>query len=47
MTDFERIKFYYDKGWAGVDQLQQYVAFEVITPEEYEWITGQTYPGSA
>jgi len=40
MSDFERIKLYYEKGWATKAQLQKYVQFEKITAEEYEMITG-------
>lgn len=43
MTDFERIKYYYDKGWATIDQLKRYVVYEKITPAEFEQITGQVY----
>lgn len=43
MSNFERIKFYYDRGWASVSQVRQYVFFKVVTPEEFEIITGETY----
>ena len=41
MTDFERIKMYFDKGWATKEQVGKYVSFKKITPEEYELITGE------
>lgn len=44
MTDFERIKLYYDKKWATKDQLVKYVEFGKITKEEYETITGESFP---
>jgi uncharacterized XkdX family phage protein len=43
MTDFERIKFYYDKGWCSKEQLRKYVEFGVITIQEYELICGEVY----
>lgn len=43
MSDFERIKTYYDKGWASKAQVRQYVAYGKITPEQYEEITGEIY----
>ena len=43
MTDFERIKMYYDKGWATKVQVGKYVYFGKITPEEYTLITNQVY----
>ena len=46
MSDFERIQYYYSKGWAKKPQLRQYVQYGVITPEEYAQITGEEY-GSA
>ncbi len=44
MTDFERVKMYYDKGWATKEQVGQYVGYGVITEAEYEQITGEPYP---
>ena len=41
---FEELKERYEKNWCRKDQLQQYVVFSVITPEEYEQITGESYP---
>jgi len=43
MTDFERIKMYYDRGWATKIQVAKYVSFGKITPEEYTLITGDAY----
>lgn len=43
MTNFERIKYYFDKGWATVTQLRQYVQYGVISQEEFETITGESY----
>jgi len=40
MTDFERIKMYYGKGWATKAQVGKYVYFGKITPAEYYSITG-------
>lgn len=37
-NDFERLKYYFEKGWAKEQQLQQYVKFGVITQAEYEEI---------
>lgn len=42
-NDFERIKYFYDKGWANKTQVGMYVKFGVITPEEYELIIGEPY----
>jgi uncharacterized XkdX family phage protein len=43
MTDFERVKMYYDNGWATNQQVAKYVYYEKITPEQYEEITGEPY----
>jgi uncharacterized XkdX family phage protein len=43
MTDFERVKMYYDNGWATKEQVAKYVQYGKITPEEYETITGDPY----
>ncbi|GIN38375.1 XkdX family protein [Heyndrickxia oleronia] len=43
MSDFERVKLYYEKKWASVEQVGKYVEFEKITPEEYKLITGLEY----
>ncbi|TVX91913.1 XkdX family protein [Paenibacillus agilis] len=41
-NDYERIKYYYDCGWATVAQLQVYVKFKVITDAERLQILGAT-----
>lgn len=43
MSDFDRIKYYYDKGWATKAQVKQYVVYGKITPEQYTLITGDPY----
>ncbi|MCO1599747.1 XkdX family protein [Desulfosporosinus nitroreducens] len=43
MTDFERIKMYYEKSWATKAQVGKYVNFGKITSEQYQEITGDTY----
>lgn len=43
MSDFERIQYYYIKGWAKKDQVAQYVVYGVITEIEYEEIVGEPY----
>lgn len=43
MTDFERLKYYWEKGWAKEPQMRKYVQYNVITPEEFEQITGTQY----
>ncbi len=43
MTDFEKWKSRYDKHWATKQQLQMLVQLQVLTPEEYELITGDPY----
>jgi hypothetical protein len=43
MTDFQRVEFYYKKGWASKEQLRQYVQFYIITSTEYQTITGEIY----
>lgn len=42
-NDFERLCYYYEKGWAKELQLRLYVGFGVITPEQFEEITGSAY----
>lgn len=42
-NDFERLQYYYEKGWAKNEQLKQYVKYGVITPEQYKTITGEKY----
>lgn len=41
--DYERIKLYYEYGWATKEDIAMYVFYEKITPEEYELITGDPY----
>ena len=43
MTDFERVKMYYDKGWATKEQVAIYVKYNKITPEQYYEITREPY----
>ncbi|MBD0381276.1 XkdX family protein [Paenibacillus sedimenti] len=43
MTDFERIKMYFDRKWANVAQIRQYVSFGKITPEQFTEITNEVY----
>ncbi|MFS0556863.1 XkdX family protein [Brevibacillus sp. 179-C9.3 HS] len=43
MTDFQKWKYYYDRGWANDSQLQQVVSFGKISAEEFETITGKKY----
>ncbi|MFB0845771.1 XkdX family protein [Paenibacillus oleatilyticus] len=43
MSDFERIKLYFEMDWATQEQLKKFVYFNVITPEEYKAITGAEY----
>jgi uncharacterized XkdX family phage protein len=43
MPDFERVKMYYDNGWATNDQVAKYVEYNKITLEEYNLITGNIY----
>ncbi|OPA80231.1 hypothetical protein BVG16_05665 [Paenibacillus selenitireducens] len=37
-NDYERLAYYYEKGWAKEPQLRQYVQFGVITNDELEAI---------
>ncbi len=43
MTDFERIKYYYDNGWANIEKVRQYVQYNVINQEEFQIITKEVY----
>lgn len=43
MSDFDRIKMYYDKEWATKAQVAQYVGYNKITAEQYQQITGEAY----
>lgn len=47
MTDFDRVKFYYDKRWASKEQVAQYTKYGVITPAQYKEITGEDYKAPA
>ncbi len=42
MTWFERIRFYYEQGLWDKERVRNAVN-KVITPEEYEQITGEPY----
>lgn len=41
--DYEKWKARYDKRWATKAQLRMLVTLEVLTPEEYETITGDVF----
>ncbi|MDP5274360.1 XkdX family protein [Chengkuizengella axinellae] len=43
MTNFERVKMYFEKGWATIQQVKLYVQFERITETEFLEITGEEY----
>ena len=43
MSDFDRIKMYYEHGWATKAQVGMYVTFGKITPDQYKLITGDDY----
>lgn len=43
MSDFERVKMYYDSGWATKEQVAIYVQYNKITAAQYEEITGESY----
>ena len=45
LTNFEKVKMYYDNGWATKEQVAIYVVYNKITPEDYELITGDVYGG--
>lgn len=40
----ERLQYFCDQGWCSTEQLQKYVKFKVITPEEYKTIAKEEYP---
>lgn len=42
-NDCERIKYYYDHGWATLEQVGLYVYYGVLTPEDYKTITDEEY----
>ena len=41
MTLFERMKKFYQWGWATKEQLARYVQFNRLTAQEYEEIVGE------
>lgn len=41
---FEKYKKRYDRNGCTKEQLQQLVTLEILTAEEYEEITGDSYP---
>ena len=43
MTNFEKWKNRYERKWATKDQIRRLVGLEVLTLEEYEVITGESY----
>lgn len=47
MSNFEKVKYYYEKGWAKVAQVKMYVQYGVITAEEYQTIVGEPYQATA
>ena len=42
---FAKIKRYYDRGYYNNRHILVYTQKGVLTPEEYEAITGEAYPG--
>lgn len=42
-NDYERLLYYYSKGWATEAQLRLYVKYGVITPAEFTLITGKPH----
>jgi hypothetical protein len=43
MTNVEKWDYYYSKGWATKEQIRLVVQYGIISPEEYEDITGEPY----
>ncbi len=43
MSNFERWQSRYDRGWVTKAQLQKLVSLEILTEQEYEDITGESY----
>ena len=43
MTDYEKWKNRYDRHWCTKEQLGRLVRLSVLTPEQYEEITGEQY----
>ncbi len=42
-NDFEKWDWRYKKHWCAKSQLKRLVVLEVLTPAEYEKITGEVY----
>ena len=42
-NDFEKWDWRYKKHWCTKSQLKRLVVLEVLTPDEYEKITGEVY----
>lgn len=42
-SNYEKVKYYYDKGLWSIDRVHNAVIKGWITPEEFEEITGQHY----
>ena len=42
-NDFEKWDWRYKKHWCTIGQLKRLVVLEVLTPAEYEKITGEVY----
>ena len=42
-NDFEKWDWRYKKHWCTKSQLKRLVVLEVLTPSEYEKITGEVY----
>lgn len=42
---YERVKFYYENGFWGIAQVKMAAQKEVITPEQYQEITGEEWNG--
>lgn len=43
MSNYNRIRLYYERGWASETQMRAYVQYGIITPTEYEEIIGIAY----
>lgn len=43
MTDFEKWNERYEKNWCTKEQLKMLVSLQVLTEQEYQQITGETY----
>jgi len=42
-SEFEKWDWRYKKNWCTKSQLKRLVVLEVLTPDEYEKITGEVY----